>query len=95
MLCVGLYTSPHLVAVRERIRINGVPISEELFTKFFFDVWDRLEENQQVCSSFNEYINTLTLQSDFNKDTKANVFQICHPHGIPRVFDLEGWCLSL
>jgi len=53
---VGLYTSPHLVAVRERIRINGVPISEELFAKFFFDVWDRLEENQQVCTSFNEKI---------------------------------------
>ncbi|KAI0251294.1 FolC bifunctional protein [Lactifluus subvellereus] len=44
---IGLYTSPHLVAVRERIRINRVPISEELFAKFFFDVWDRLEENNQ------------------------------------------------
>ncbi|KAI0268375.1 FolC bifunctional protein [Gloeopeniophorella convolvens] len=44
---VGLYTSPHLVAVRERIRVNGVPISEELFAKFFFDIWDRLEENDQ------------------------------------------------
>ncbi|KAI0307269.1 Mur ligase [Multifurca ochricompacta] len=44
---VGLYTSPHLVAVRERIRINGVSLSEELFAKFFFDVWDRLETNDQ------------------------------------------------
>ncbi|KAI0068812.1 FolC bifunctional protein [Artomyces pyxidatus] len=42
---VGLYTSPHLVAVRERIRINGAPISEEDFTRFFFEVWDRLETN--------------------------------------------------
>ncbi|KZT12772.1 FolC bifunctional protein [Laetiporus sulphureus 93-53] len=42
---VGLYTSPHLIAVRERIRINGVPIPEEQFATFFFDVWDRLEEN--------------------------------------------------
>ncbi|PCH41239.1 FolC bifunctional protein [Wolfiporia cocos MD-104 SS10] len=42
---IGLYTSPHLVAVRERIRINGTPISEEEFARFFFDVWDRLEEN--------------------------------------------------
>ncbi|KAF2501693.1 folylpolyglutamate synthase [Lophium mytilinum] len=40
---VGLYTSPHLRFVRERIRINNEPISEELFTKYFFDVWDRLE----------------------------------------------------
>ncbi|KAI5123423.1 hypothetical protein M0805_006128 [Coniferiporia weirii] len=42
---VGLYTSPHLVAVRERIRINGKPISEEDFAKYFFEVWDRLENN--------------------------------------------------
>ncbi|KAI0347518.1 FolC bifunctional protein [Trametopsis cervina] len=42
---VGLYTSPHLVAVRERIRINGAPISEEDFARFFFEVWDRLDAN--------------------------------------------------
>ncbi|KAH6960635.1 Mur ligase [Fusarium avenaceum] len=39
----GLFTSPHLIAVRERIRINSTPISEELFAKYFFEVWDRLE----------------------------------------------------
>ncbi|KAK2023349.1 folylpolyglutamate synthase [Colletotrichum zoysiae] len=42
---VGLLTSPHLVAVRERIRINGSPLSEELFARYFFEVWDRLGEN--------------------------------------------------
>ncbi|KAF4125081.1 folylpolyglutamate synthase [Geosmithia morbida] len=40
----GLFISPHLIAVRERIRINSTPISEGLFTKYFFDVWDRLEK---------------------------------------------------
>ena len=39
----GLFTSPHLIAVRERIRINSAPISEDLFAKYFFEVWDRLE----------------------------------------------------
>ncbi|KAM0242876.1 hypothetical protein ACHAP5_007128 [Fusarium lateritium] len=39
----GLFTSPHLIAVRERIRINSSPISEDLFAKYFFEVWDRLE----------------------------------------------------
>lgn len=29
----GLYTSPHLVDMRERIRLNGVPISEDAFTR--------------------------------------------------------------
>lgn len=31
---VGLYTSPHLVDFRERIRINGTPISEEYVVRF-------------------------------------------------------------
>ncbi|MDR0896070.1 MAG: bifunctional folylpolyglutamate synthase/dihydrofolate synthase [Prevotellaceae bacterium] len=30
----GLYTSPHLVDFRERIRVNGVPISEEAVVDF-------------------------------------------------------------
>ncbi|KAL4402546.1 Folylpolyglutamate synthetase [Malassezia pachydermatis] len=42
---IGLYTSPHMVAARERIRIDGEPISEEQFAKFFWEVWDRLEQN--------------------------------------------------
>jgi folylpolyglutamate synthase len=40
---IGLYTSPHLRFVRERIQINNKPISEEMFAKYFFEVWDRLE----------------------------------------------------
>lgn len=31
---VGLYTSPHLVDFRERIRVNGIPLSEEYVTDF-------------------------------------------------------------
>jgi len=46
---IGLYTSPHLCAVRERIRINGEPLEEEVFAKYFFEVWERLEANQKVC----------------------------------------------
>lgn len=29
--------------MRERIQINGEPISEPLFARYFFEVWDRLE----------------------------------------------------
>ncbi|CAF87561.1 unnamed protein product, partial [Tetraodon nigroviridis] len=42
----GFYSSPHLVQVRERIRINGKPISKELFTKYFWQVYGRLEETK-------------------------------------------------
>ncbi|KAI9712164.1 MAG: hypothetical protein M1812_007002 [Candelaria pacifica] len=40
---IGLYTSPHLRFVRERIQINNQPLSEDEFAKFFFATWDRLE----------------------------------------------------
>lgn len=40
---VGLYTSPHLKSVRERIQINSKPISEKLFAKYFYEVWEKIE----------------------------------------------------
>ncbi|KAF1830973.1 bifunctional protein folC [Decorospora gaudefroyi] len=40
---IGLYTSPHLRSVRERIQIDNAPISEEMFATYFFHVWDKLE----------------------------------------------------
>ncbi|KAL0935426.1 Folylpolyglutamate synthase 1 [Colletotrichum truncatum] len=39
---VGTYTSPHLVSPRERIAIDGQPISQALFAKYFFELWDTL-----------------------------------------------------
>ncbi|KAI0380175.1 FolC bifunctional protein [Hypomontagnella monticulosa] len=41
---IGLFTSPHLIAVRERIRINGAPVSGDVFARYFFEVWDKLQE---------------------------------------------------
>ncbi|KAK6380216.1 hypothetical protein LTS17_005405 [Exophiala oligosperma] len=46
---VGLYTSPHLRFVRERIQINGEPLSEHQFAKYFYEVWDRLEAAAQAA----------------------------------------------
>ena len=42
---VGLYTSPHLHTFRERIRINGAPISEALFAESLGRVWSYIEDN--------------------------------------------------
>ncbi|KAG9255941.1 Mur ligase [Emericellopsis atlantica] len=44
---VGTYTSPHLVTVRERIALDGSPVSKQLFTEAFFELWDRLGEAAQ------------------------------------------------
>ncbi|KAJ1911921.1 Folylpolyglutamate synthetase, partial [Tieghemiomyces parasiticus] len=39
-LRVGVYTSPHLIQARERIRLGGKPVAESLFAKYFYEVWD-------------------------------------------------------
>ncbi|XP_057982665.1 folylpolyglutamate synthase isoform X1 [Malania oleifera] len=40
----GLFTSPHLIDVRERFRINGLDISEDMFLHYFWDCWNLLKE---------------------------------------------------
>jgi folylpolyglutamate synthase len=67
---VGLYTSPHLRHVRERIQINGAPLSEDQFAQYFFEVWDRLEdaakaagENPEATTAKPVYFRYLTLMA--------------------------------
>eukprot|EP00055_Hartaetosiga_balthica_P006850 m.22476 g.22476 ORF g.22476 m.22476 type:complete len:249 (-) comp5460_c0_seq1:1298-2044(-) len=42
----GLFTSPHIIEVRERIRINGTPISRESFAKHLQEFTETVEENE-------------------------------------------------
>ncbi|MBT4474743.1 MAG: bifunctional folylpolyglutamate synthase/dihydrofolate synthase, partial [Euryarchaeota archaeon] len=39
-LNVGLFTSPHLITIEERIRINGSPIKSDDFDKFLNEIRD-------------------------------------------------------
>jgi|EP01046_Picozoa_sp_COSAG06_P052852 hypothetical protein len=41
-LKTGLFTSPHLIDVTERIRINGAPVSREVYLRSFWYVYGRL-----------------------------------------------------
>ncbi|MFF3667706.1 bifunctional folylpolyglutamate synthase/dihydrofolate synthase [Microtetraspora malaysiensis] len=42
-LRVGRFTSPHLTSMRERISVDGVPLSEERFTEVYEDIAPYLE----------------------------------------------------
>ena len=42
----GFFSSPHLVEVRERIRINGEPISPDLFAHYFWKVYVMLDDSK-------------------------------------------------
>lgn len=41
----GLFTSPHLIDVRERFRLDGLDISEDKFLRYFWECWNQLQEN--------------------------------------------------
>ncbi|KAI0461435.1 hypothetical protein LJB42_001104 [Komagataella kurtzmanii] len=91
---VGLYSSPHLKSVRERIRINGKPLTEDLFTKYFFEVWDRLENSESNPSTFPQlspglkpaYFKYLTLLS-FHVFMSENVDSAIYEVGVGGEFD--------
>lgn len=44
----AVFTSPHLVDMRERFAVNGEMISEEAFLQEFLAVWDALQETNSA-----------------------------------------------
>ena len=40
---MGLYTSPHLKEVQERIQINSQPLQKDLFATYVLEVWNQLD----------------------------------------------------
>ncbi|KAI3403639.2 MET7 [Candida oxycetoniae] len=93
---LGLYTSPHLKSVRERIRINGNPIDKDLFTKYFFEVWDKLSATKsnptewptlQPCDVVKPmYFKFLTILS-YHVFLKENVDTAIYEVGVGGTYD--------
>lgn len=70
---VGLYTSPHLVDFRERIRINGTPISEEEVTRFVDGERDFYEK---LNPTFFELTTMLALKYFAEQDVDIAVIEV-------------------
>ena len=71
-LKVGLYTSPHLIRFNERIRINGLPISDEYIIEFmaqFNSVIDAVE------ATFFEATTVLALHYFSNQEVDVAVIE--------------------
>jgi dihydrofolate synthase / folylpolyglutamate synthase len=64
----GLYTSPHLLDFRERIRVNGKPITENAVVSFVDSIQDTIEE---INPSFFEI--TVAMAFDYFKKCKVDV----------------------
>ena len=57
----GLYTSPHLVDIRERYRIDGRPVSKTTFTRNFWWLHAKLKETCEADLGMPAYFRFLTL----------------------------------
>ncbi|XP_012146395.2 folylpolyglutamate synthase 1 isoform X2 [Megachile rotundata] len=68
----GFFSSPHLVTVRERIRINGQPINQMYFTEQFWAVYKKLEDTKEHECDMPMYFKFLTILM-FNIFLDANV----------------------
>jgi folylpolyglutamate synthase len=82
---IGLYTSPDLRYVRERIQIDDKPIIEDLFTRYFFEVWDRLSSSDLVLGTPTtkqpRYLQLLALvafHAFIRENVRAAIFETHH-----------------
>ncbi len=57
---VGLYTSPHLATLRERIAVDGAPISEAEFAERIAGIAPALEGRDGVAASFRTWFEIVT-----------------------------------
>ncbi|XP_050441458.1 putative folylpolyglutamate synthase isoform X2 [Adelges cooleyi] len=59
----GLFTSPHLITVTERFRINGKSISEEMFVTYFWKTYNTLKSQQTYKGDMPSYFAFLTVMA--------------------------------
>lgn len=59
----GFYSSPHLVVARERIRLDGIPISEEKFAHYFTFVYNQIREKKSPDVPMPAYFNFMTVMA--------------------------------
>lgn len=57
----GFFSSPHLVSVRERLRVNGESISEAEFTSHFWRLHEALDKQRDHEQDMPQYFKFLTL----------------------------------
>nr|XP_023030077.1 folylpolyglutamate synthase, mitochondrial-like [Leptinotarsa decemlineata] len=57
----GFFSSPHLLDVRERIRIDGKPISKSMFAKYFWKIYPLLDKQKVMSLHHNNRKGDLTI----------------------------------
>ena len=76
---VGLFSSPHMHKLTERIKINNSPISEHLFNFYFKSVWKIVEimkEELDQRPSFFEFMTLLSLVIFREEKVEVSVIEV-------------------
>ncbi|KAJ5875289.1 uncharacterized protein N7473_012636 [Penicillium subrubescens] len=82
---IGLYTSPDLQCIRERIQINDQPITEDLFTRYFFEVWETLAYPERAAETegsrqprYLQLLALLAFHTFIKENVDAAIFETHH-----------------
>ena len=76
---VGLFTSPHMHRLTERIKINNSPISKKLFNFYFKKVWEivpTMNKEIQQTPSFFEFITLLSFVIFRDEKTEVSIIEV-------------------
>ncbi|KAB8290224.1 hypothetical protein EYC80_011093 [Monilinia laxa] len=85
---IGLYTSPHMRSVRERIRIRDSKttdfaytlLDESKFVQYLSDIWDRLAIDHQPVSQsppFAKFLTLMGLHAFIQEKVETAVVEVC------------------
>ncbi len=74
-LRVGFYSSPHLIDLKERIRINGNPIDNDSLSYYTKNLWELLKISNKNLTFF-EFLTILALWYFKEKETDLNVLEV-------------------
>ncbi len=72
---VGLYTSPHLIDIRERIQINGAPISKKDFVRLYSEL-STINYRLAKELTYFEFLTALAFQYFFEKKVDFLVLEV-------------------
>uniref|UniRef100_A0A0N5BEI7 tetrahydrofolate synthase n=1 Tax=Strongyloides papillosus TaxID=174720 RepID=A0A0N5BEI7_STREA len=73
----GFFSSPHLVNVTERIRINGEEVDKITFSKYFFDIYNRLvEKNIQPLPGYFRFLTILAYYTFLREKIDVAIMEV-------------------
>ncbi|GLV43772.1 Porphobilinogen synthase [Carabus blaptoides fortunei] len=57
----GFYSSPHLISIRERIKIAGKPLGKEMFAQYTYQIYNKLLNKREHDNDMPGYFRFLTV----------------------------------